>query len=353
MSPPVFSLSVQPDGGWVLTLSLRALPSHDETTRSFAVGEPAALELDVFSFGETRGMEWRSLGAVTTEALGQLATRLGAPGPKRTRSCLRLPMRDEGAPLSEAAQQPWSARIAFDPGRPRPAVQLGLTLDVARGVLELHDAPDGASLRALLDALDATTPESPRQRALRLYDEQDDGATQAALEEALRLDAEDAVAWFYLGLLREKRLGDEAGACEAFSEVLRVSRRSSGGLHVKARRARLRCLETLGQFEEALRDVDVLLSEQEGGSNLLVQRGRLLAALGQHEAALVEFDHAVLRGGVSPSEALEARAASLNALGRTEEAEHALHAAQAARDEDPMASLFGAELASRVNKLFK
>lgn len=353
MSPAPFNLSAQPDGGWVLTLSLRALPSNDETTLSFSVGEPAVLELDLFSFGETRGMEWRSLGAVTTAALGQVATQLGAPGPQRTRSSLRLPIRDEVAPLSEAAQQPWSARIAFDPGRPRPAVQLGLTLDVARGVLELHDAPDGASLRALLDALDATTPESPRQRALRLYDEDDDVATQAALEEALRLDADDSVAWFYLGLLREKRLGDEAGACEAFTEVLRVSPRSSGGFHMKARHARARCLEALGRFEEALGDVDLLLSEEEGGSNLLVQRGRLLAALGQHEAALVEFDNAVIRGGVSPSEAFEARAESLRALGRTEEAENALRAAQEARDEDPMASLFGADLAPRVNKLFK
>lgn len=353
MSPAPFSLSVQPDGGWVLTLSLRALPSNDEATLSFSVGQPAVLELDVFSFGETGGMEWRSLGAVTTAALGQIATQLGAPGPKRTRSSLRLPIRDEVAPLSEAAHQPWSARIAFDPGRPRPSVHLGLTLDVARGVLELHDGPDGASLHALLDALNATTPESPRQRALRLYDEEDDAGTQAALDEALRLNADDAVAWYYLGLLRQKRLGDEAGACEAFTQALRVSRRSSGGFNVNARRARIQCLEALGRFEEALGDVDVLLSEDGGGYNLLVQRGRLLAALGQHEAALVEFDNAVMQGGVSPSEAFEARAESLRALGRTEEAEQALRAAQEARDEDPMASLFGADLAPRVNKLFK
>ncbi len=125
------------------------------------------------------------------------------------------------------------------------------------------------------------------QRGTKLLSANDLAGAKAAFEEALRKNAKDAEAMYYLGLVAEKSQ-DKAGAEKGYRDALRArpdldaAATNLGALLVEAQR-----------FDEAILVLRAAASRQKDSPELHLNLGVALASKGDREGATKAFDQAL------------------------------------------------------------
>lgn len=173
------------------------------------------------------------------------------------------------------------------PRDPRPWIELGHAFEIGHSYEEALAAYDRAAQIAPKDPL------GPRTGGMRAARWGEAELAKPRLEEALRRDARDAEVWHALGLVR-LRLGDSAGAELAYRSGLAADPTALENRVGLATVALLR-----KDDEAALREYDAILAQRPRFADAQLGRAYALLRLGRLEDAELAVA-AAERGGASP-----------------------------------------------------
>jgi tetratricopeptide (TPR) repeat protein len=170
---------------------------------------------------------------------------------------------------------------------------------------------------------------------------------KAAALRAIKLDAQDAEAWTVLTSITFFREWDLKGAERASRRAVELEPRN-----VKARQRYIDVLRAQGRREEATAELERAIAVQPTAAALRVRRAMILFENGNNERALAEARVAATLTNVMPlyPAALRLQAASLEQLGKPDEAEKLFRLVLQLQPHDPWAEPALGHLMARTGR---
>lgn len=180
------------------------------------------------------------------------------------------------------------------PQDPSALLERGHVLELAHRFDEALDAYDAAASLAPAD------PRGPREGGIRAAHWGEAEEALPRLEEAHRRGADDADLWHALGAVRTK-LGDRAGALDAYAQVSRVA-----PARIEGHLGRASVGLASGDHALALREYEILCAMRPRDATFALARAYNLARLGRRQEAAAALDKAS-ELGASPTHVAKIR----------------------------------------------